>query len=287
MKKYSYLNGVLAFVLVLLMMPLGHSIMVLIEVFLKSDKLLGAALLGILGFVALFWGYKKNEMGTTATVLGFLASIFIWTGWVEFSFVWIAEKNNVLPEMRNGEITTKPEYLVMMSTLGLLLTILAYYFFSRSNCTFFIWFQKIFKIKNQVQSQNANVKSKAVITFMETIVIMWFFYILLLLIYDETILGERHFFTYFVAWGSLFWSMFLFFKLVKIRTFDYSIRYAIPTVVIFWNFIEILGRWNLFKEIWVHPIEHWIEVTLFCAAFLIFFGLIMYNPRFHKKRMLS
>ena len=37
-----------------------------------------------------------------ATLLGLLSGILIWTGWIEFSFVWIAEKQNVDWRKRTG-----------------------------------------------------------------------------------------------------------------------------------------------------------------------------------------
>ena len=44
-------------------------------------------------------------------------------------------------------------------------------------------------------------------------------------------------------------------------------------MVIFWNVVEITGRWNLFKEIWVHPFEHWLENTIILLL-LVFFVVV-------------
>jgi hypothetical protein len=71
----------------------------------------------------------------------------------------------------------------------------------------------------------------------------------------------------------LFWSAFLFLKLIKIKKFDYAIRYVIPTVIIFWNFVEVTGRWDMFKEIWVHPFEHWIANSIILGLLI---GFIIY-----------
>jgi hypothetical protein len=116
-------------------------------------------------------------------------------------------------------------------------------------------------------------KPYALITFMETVMIIWFFYILLLLIYDDQILGDRHPVTAMVAIGSLIWSVILFMNLLRIRSFDYAIRYAIPTVVIFWNVVEILGRWNFLKEIWIYPQEYAFSLGIMtlCLLILIFY----------------
>ena len=268
----SIKTGVFSFLIVLFLMPIGHVLMVLNEKLIPEYKFIGASIIGFTGLLLFFIGIRKNKKPLTATILGLIAGILIWTGWVEFSFVWIAEKLQVAPLIENGEITTKPEYLVMLSSVGLLSTILIMYIFKQSSCTFFNWFQKIGGLKfDKIKAQD---KVWAGITFIETIIILWTFYILLLLVYDKDIAGDRHPITYFVAFGSLFWSAFLCIKLIKIKKFDYAIRYAIPTVIIFWNFIEVTGRWDLFKEIWVHPFEHWIENSIIfglLVGFIVFY----------------
>lgn len=277
-------TGVFSFLIVLFFMPLGHALMVFNEKLFPDYKFIGGATIGFTGLILFFIGIRKNHKPLTSTLLGLIAGILIWTGWVEFSFVWIAEKLEVAPLMENGEIATKPEYLVMMSSLGLLSTILILYFFKQSSCTFFQWFQRLGKIN--LKKTPANEKFWAGITFIETIVILWTFYLVLLLVYDKDIAGDRHPLTYFVTFGSLFWSAFLFMKLIKIKKFDYAIRYAIPTVIIFWNFIEVTGRWDMFKEIWVHPFEHWIAnsiILVLLIGFIIYY-FIENNTRLKEKR---
>lgn len=272
MKIYysPFFKGILSFLIVLLFMPIGHALMVLNEKLMGNNMYYGAFLIGLLGLICLVIGILNNKKQKQATLLGLLAGILIWTGWVEFSFVWIAEKLNVAPLLENGKVATKPEYLVMLSSLGLLLTMLSFFILRASNCKFFIFLQNLLRIKNKLGSENKSSKLYSVITFIETVMILWTFYILLLIVYDNDIAGDRHPITFVVAFGSLLWSIFLFFKLIKISKFDYSLRYAIPTVIIFWNFIEIIGRWNIFDEIWLHPFEHWIENLIILILLLIF-----------------
>lgn len=275
----SIKTGVLSFLIVLFFMPLGHALMVLNEKVIPDYKFLGAGIIGFTGLFLFILGIRKNKNPLTATLLGLIAGILIWTGWVEFSFVWIAEKLGVSPLIENGEIATKPEYLVMLSSVGLLSTIIILYFFKQSSCTFFQWFQRLGKIN--IVKPKAQEKFWTGITFIETIVVLWTFYIVLLLVYDKDIAGDRHPLTYLVAFGSLFWSFFLFLRLIKIQKFDYAIRYAIPTVIIFWNFIEVIGRWDLFKEIWVHPFEHWLENSIILGLLI---GFILYYLIDNKKK---
>lgn len=278
-----YKIGVFAFIIVLLFMPIGHALMVLNEEIFDQNKLIGAFVIGFIGVVCLIYGIIKNDSKSVATLMGMLAGILIWTGWVEFSFVWIAEKLNVAPLMEDGEIATKPEYLVMMSSLGVLVSVLIYFLFSNTKCQFFIWFQKLMKLRAHIKPNDNNSRLGALITFIETIMILWTFYILLLLVYDKDIAGDKHPATYIVAFGSLFWSIYLFLNLIKISDYDYAIRYAVPTVIIFWNFVEVIGRWNLFKEIWVHPFEHWAENTII-GMMLLLFSTYYYYENFKKKK---
>lgn len=278
-------NGVLSFIIVLLFMPIGHALMVLNEHVLVQHKLIGAFIIGLLGILSLAFGVYKDQHKSIATLMGLLAGVLVWTGWVEFSFVWIAEKLKVAPLLENGEVATKPEYLVMLSSVGLLLCILTYFVFTQTKCQFFNWFQQVLKIKKRLVQTVPTKKLLGMTTFIETIMILWLFYIVLLLVYDKDLAGDKHPATYIVAFGSLFWSVYLFTNLVRIKKFDYAIRYAIPTVIIFWNFVEVLGRWNLFKEIWVHPFEHWVENSIILVLLVVFTAYYLYEN--HHKRNLA
>lgn len=282
MKLRRLIIGIFSFAIVLLLMPLGHALMILTEHLVVIPKYIGAFGIGLLGLLFLFLGVRKNGKDSTATILGLLAGVLVWTGWIEFSFVWVAEKLNVPALLENGEVVTKPEYLIMPSSLGLLLTLLLYFLFTQTKCQFFKWFQAVFKIKNHIKSNPSNGKPIAVITFVESIMILWTFYLLLLLVYDNDIFGDNHPVTYLVAFGSLFWSLYLFLNLIKINRFGYAIRYAIPTVIIFWNVVEILGRWNLFDEIWIKPFEHWLEILIITLLFLGFVGYYILENRSEK-----
>lgn len=278
---YSFRIGLVAFLIVLFLMPIGHALMVLNEIILQEHKFLGAFSIGIIGLILMIIGLIKNHHRNTATVLGFLAGVLIWTGWVEFSFVWVAEKLNVAPLMEGEVIKTKPEYLVMLSSLGLLCSTILLFIFSKTKCTFFAWIQKFFKLKSYINNNKSSIKPLAITTFIETIMLLWMFYLVLLVVYDNDIAGDRHPATFIVAIGSLIWSIYLIFKLLRITKLDYAVRYAITTVIIFWNFVEIMGRWNLFEEIWVLPIEYIFENV---AIVLALVGVSLYYLRFRKKR---
>ncbi|MCD6596886.1 MAG: hypothetical protein J7L04_04320, partial [Bacteroidales bacterium] len=229
-------------------------------------------LLGLIGFILIIWGAVVNQ-DTKSTFLGLFGGLFIWTGWIEFAYVYFANRFEVAPLMENGEVVTKPEYLIMPSSIGFWVVMMLFYLFStKSGCRFFNWLQVKLRIRKATKLQPLT-HNFAITTFVELTALLWTFYLVLLFVYDPHFIGDRHPVTYIIAFGSLLWSGYLFTKLLRIRVLGYAIRYAIPTVIIFWNFVEILGRWNLFKEIWVEPGKYTKEIVV---IFIIFVGLLMF-----------
>jgi hypothetical protein len=273
------LTGVLAFVVVLLTMPLGHAAMILMEKFFGEQHVITAALLlGFVGLVLLIWGILSPKE-SRGTFLGLFAGLFIWTGWIEFAFVYYAHRFGVEPLVVNGEVVTKPEYLIMPSSIGFWAILMIYYFFgTRTGCKFFTWLQKTLKLSKKVEFRPV-VRNVAMTTFMEITALLWTFYLVLLILYDERFFGDRHLVTYIVAFGSLLWFLYLFLRLIKITKLAYAIRYAIPTVIIFWNFVEILGRWDIFKEIWVEPQQYWLEMLITLLVFIALTIISLFERR--------
>lgn len=276
------LIGIVAFLIVLLTMPLGHAAMIIMEKSFGHEYIYHAALLlGIIGFSLIVWGVIINKE-TKSTFLGLFGGLFIWTGWIEFAFVYYANRFHVAPLMENGEIVTKPEYLIMPSSVGFWAILMMFYFLSsKSGCKFFNWFQKKLKVRNTVKLKPVS-HNFTMTTLMELTAILWTFYLVLLFIYDSNFLGDRHPVTYIIAFGSLLWSGYLFTRLMKINKLGYAIRYAIPTVIIFWNFVEILGRWDIYKEIWIEPGKYWFEMII---IFIVFVLLILITTFERKKRI--
>ncbi len=275
--------GIIAFTTVLLTMPLGHAFMIAMEKTLGDKYVFQAALiLGFVGLLVLVWG-MLNKKNIVATLLGLVAGLMIWTGWIEFAFVYFAHKLDVQPLIKNGEEVTKPEYLIMPSSIGFWAVVMIYYFLgTKTGCTFFNWFQKRIKISS-LKPLKPVTYNPAIVTFMEINMILWTFYLLLLFVYDDAFMGDQSIMAHVVAYSSLLLSLFLFTKLIKKQDMAYAIRYAIPTVIIFWNFVEILGRWDVLKEIWVEPFKHSVEMLLFLAVIIILLIIIFLEKKLKKK----
>ncbi len=284
MKIGKPFTGIIAFAIVLLTMPLGHALMILMEKTLGHEYVFQAALgLGFIGLILLFIGIIASK-NLLSTLLGLFAGLFVWTGWVEFAFVYFAHRFNVAPLMEAGEVVTKPEYLIMPSSIGFWAIIMLYYFFgTKTGCTFFTWFQKRMNITN-VKKLTPAVRNVAITTFMELNMLLWTFYLLLLFVYDKEFIGDNSITAHVVAYGSLLISLYLFIKLIKKNNMAYAIRYAIPTVIIFWNFVEILGRWDIFKEIWVHPLEYATEMIAFAVVIVILLIIVAFEQKRTKQK---
>ena len=282
------LTGILAFIIILLTMPLGHALMIITEhVFGEVYVYTAAFILGSIGVALLIIG-MKSENETGATFLGLFAGILIWTGWIEFSFVFFANHVGVQPLIENGEVVTKPEYLILPSSIGFMAFMFIYFLFNRhTQCNFFRWLQRNLKINFVNRKPPEKDRSFALITATEIITIMWTFYIVLMLIYDNKIFGDYHPVTYVFAFGSLLWSFYLFINLLKITKMGYAIRYGIPVVIIFWNVVEILGRWDIYDEIWVKPLEYKLEILSILIVLLFLGAILIYENRNKKHNKLN
>ena len=262
--------GLFAFIVVFLVQGLGHTVMILMETLFGEEYVFQSAfVMGLFGAWLLFIG-MKNPKEVPATWIGFFAGTFLWTGWVEFSFVAYAWHLDIPPLLDEaGEIATKPEYLLMSSSLGVLMATLVYFLLNpETKCNFFHWFQRHMKLSTGKPTRGFK-RNFAAITALETIYIIWFFYLALLLIYDESILGERHPVVYGLLFLNTIWAIYLTNRLFRYWRVAAAIRYGIPTAIIAWNSVEIIGRWGLFTEIWIHPLDYWLEMSLVLGAVII------------------
>jgi hypothetical protein len=282
--------GLLAFVIVFVVQALGHTVMIVMEETWPGPRfvLQSAFAMGLFGAVLLWWGMRMtNEVSATWT--GFWAGTCLWTGWIEFSFVWAADFLGVPDYMdpyKPGAIATKNEYLVMMSSIGVMGATLVYFLFNKeTKCNFFVWFQRHLGMGTG-KPNPAHERNFAAITALETIYVIWFFYLLLLFIYDESILGDRHPVTYGIFFLNIIWAVYLFNRLMKFWKVTTAIRYGIPTAIICWNAVEIGGRWHLFTEFWEYPDRFWLELSLITVGVAVAAVLAVRTPA-HKKQELS
>ena len=225
-----------------------------------------------IGFLILFFS-KRITNNATQSIAGLFSGLFFWTG-LEFSLLiaarilGIAKKITVLNGKLIGEYG---EYILMKYSWGFLMIIIAYMLFLEcSRCNFFMYFRRNFNImKGSVAS--GKIDNYAPHTAFMFSTVTWFFYVLLLLAYDEKIFGVYSWFTYGVFFLSFSFSGYLFLKLMQIKGFGPRLRYAIPATMVFWNDIEILAKWRIFQEPWL--ILNPITALIFFGG--LFFGIYL------------
>lgn len=286
-KKYWW-KAIASFLFVLFMMPLGHALMIIMEHGMDETALHYAAFaMGACGMVMVIAGvFAKGD--TAQTLWGLFGGLLFWTGWVEFLFMYYANRFDTRPLLDpvTGEVVTRPEYLILPASFGFwMMVMILYIFCTRNGCNFINWWQKrILGSKKQEIAARPLTRHTSVVTFMELVMILWGSYLLLMFCYDDNFLGDHHPVTLLVGLGCLVGAFFIFAKQLRIPSWGANIRMAIATVIVFWTPVEILGRMNLLEEIWVAPMEHQWEMGLILAAFCLLGGYLWYAAR-RKKRI--
>ncbi|PID94929.1 MAG: hypothetical protein CSA89_00230 [Bacteroidales bacterium] len=287
MNTKTILIGISSFLLVLCTMPLGHGMMILMEHIIDKQYLFYASfVIGAVGLFLTIVGVFVNG-DTKQTIFGLFGGLLFWTGWIEFAYVYYAHRFDIKPliDATTGEIITKPEYLIMPSSIGFWVIFIVLYTFSiKTGCNFFNYIQKkLFKNSNTKIEIKPIARHTSLVTFMELNLLLWTSYLLLLFCYDDNFLGDTHPITTAVAAICLVGSIYMFIKQLKYKKWGYAIRYSIATVIVFWTFVEVLGRRNIFQEIWVHPLEYQNEMIAILIAFIGLWGVLIYNSK-HKKQ---
>ncbi|MDR0186636.1 hypothetical protein FIN92_08645 [Prevotella brunnea] len=269
-KKIYIWRTFISFLLVLFAMPLGHALMILMEKFMNEEAMhTGGFALGAIGLVMVVMGVLVKG-DTRQTLWGFFGGLLFWTGWVEFLFLYYARRYGVQPEIENGVVVTKPEYLIMPASFGMWIMVMTMYVFCTKNgCDLITWIQKVcFRSKRKEIAVQPMTRHTSIVTFMELNMILWAMYLLLMFCYDKTFLGDHHPITFLVGVGCLVGSVFMLRHQLHIAAWGANIRMAIATVIVFWTPIEILGRINFFKEFWVEPEKYAWQLAVILIVFL-------------------
>lgn len=305
-----------SFFIILLLMPLGHALMIIMEHLLSPTVLhFSAFAMGFLGLIVTIWGvFVKGD--TKQTCLGITGAMLFWTGWVEFLFAYYAQRYGVQCDLvGNGIVQTateyvngvgvnhtftingtplddfsraelkeirgsRPEYLIMPATFGMwMMFIVMYVFCTRTGCDFIRWIQNHCGVKDRVELRPMAHHS-SIVVFMEWNIMMWGLYLLLMFCYDPVFLGSSHPVTYLIAVGCLIGSALMVKKQLHIGSWGRNIRMALATVIVFWTAVEVAARNGFFKEIWVDPAHHVMEMVLILVVFVI---LIVGCSLYHGK----
>ena len=278
--------GIVVVVIMILGIGLAHALMRAIEESLGRDNTyIASVFMGLVAIIVLWYGVKSKSENF-ATWIGFFTGIVIWMTWVEFFYMYYGRKNfGLMPRVENGEVTTEPEYLIMLGTVGVLAFMLAYYIFDKdTRCNMFVWIQNRLGLREGLGpgTKTARDRNYAIITFMETIYVTWFCYAWNLVVFDPAFVGfgESAFYaevaTVFV---SITWGGYCFSRLLKYRRTSTAVRYGLPTANILWISVEISSRWGVLTEIWLYPGEYTAELLTILTAFSVLTIMIYRAPK--------
>ena len=283
--KTNWWKAIASFLVVLFTMPLGHALMMIMEKTITPVALhYSAFLMGLVElFIVITGVFVKGD--TKQTVFGLIGGLLFWTGWVEFLFQYYATRWGTQPEIVNGEVVTKPEYLILPASFGMWMMMTLYIFSTKNGCNFINWWQRrlLGSRKNEFGAR-PRTRHTSLVTFMELNMILWASYLLLMFCYDSNFLGDRHPVTSIVAAGCLLGSIFIFKKQLRLSSWGANIRMAIATVVVFWVPVEVLGRLDFFREFWVEPQEYATQMICILVVFLMLLVYIVVAARKQKNK---
>ncbi len=272
--KPPYL-GILAYVTVGIWTPLAHALMVTHDNILTGGaQYFSASLIGLLGFILIWIGLKKDEL--TATCFGFMGGNLVWLGWFEHGFHLFAELFDPAPVTWQGIEILSPELQIIQASGIMYMAVLFFLGLNKdTRCRMFKWFHRNAKLKPEMPTVGY-VQQYSRITAMETVFISWFFYILIITLFDPRILGPYHPVTYAVFYGFMVWGLYLlFFKMLQQRDMAFAIRYAIPANAVLWLCFETASAWGWYTELWVKPFDYPVFNIVLLAVFIA--GGVMLN----------
>ena len=258
---------------------IGHISMVLIEKYnpaIKFDFGWGCAIVGIL--IIYMTRFMKSD--SWQSFWGVLGGLGMWFAF-EYSLMYGGDRMGVTYTF-NGSY---PEYRVMKWTFMILVMVFTYLLFQESvrcNCIFYLR-RKLKLMRGAIAT--GKVSNYGPRTAFEYIMVTWTFYILLMIGYDEQLFGPQSWFIYIMFLASFSVFFYLCYKLLGYDKYGANLRYAIPTVTILWNDVEILAKWGMLKEPWVHI--NWPIMSVIIAGFCISTYLIVKDLRKRKEDMIE
>ena len=214
-----------------------------------------------------FSRFTKNNV--LQTLMGIFAGFCAWFT-VELGLTMAARQLGVAKrfDIYNSMIIgTHGEFVLLKYSWVFLVPVLLYLLFQESvRCNMFVFLRRQFNLmRGAVATGRIDNYAPRVAFFFSSAV--WFFYVVLLLAFDERIFGATSWFTFLVFFICFSCSGYLFYRLLKQASFGANLRYAIGVALVFWTDIEILEKWGAMKGPWLTYQPH--TVVIFITALLL------------------
>lgn len=275
MTRKSAFRGTMSFLAILLLMPLGHAFVILMKNHLSSQALfIGAFCLGFLGLIFAVSGNRLKSQAMQV-LTGAFGAVLFWGAWVEFIFISYGESLQVPPLMQGGEVYTKPEYLMMPTSLPFAaLAFVMYVFMARTRWGVILVIRKWLGINTEYDESRSYASIQA---FIDLLLLIWWAYLILLVEFDPSLLGLHHPVTMISSTICLIAGLILLVRSLSAPSWVSALRQAIVTVCVLWTYIEVMIKLRLFTEVWVYPEKYILEMILLLVAFVVVLLLISYN----------
>jgi hypothetical protein len=262
-------GGLLALLVVLCGLALGHTLVVLQSQMTAESVPLDTAIsmaLGIIGVCLVWRGLNRPEH--QATLLGYLGGNLIWVGFFEWTWKYFGEWLKLEPVTDKGMPILMPGLLMIQATSLIVIVLLVFFGANKdTRCRMFMWFHRNFRLRPGRMTAGYQ-RQHARTTAIETVFLIWFIYLCAITINDPRLIGYDSIAAMVITVGFVFWGLYLVGKLTKIRGRGAAFRYAIPTGNILWLPIEGFSRWGLYPEVWVKPLQYSVLMTCVLLMFI-------------------
>jgi len=276
--KSLFYTGV-SLVWIFALAAIAHIVMVLIEKHNPVIKYNYAWCCAIIGFLTIYMTRWCKRDGWQS-FWGVFGGLGLWFAW-EYSLMYAGHRTGVTYTF-NGSY---PEYRLMEWSLMAFLMVFTYLMFQESvRCNFIYFLRRKLRLMRGVVA-TGKVDNYGPRTAFEYIGITWAGYLLLMIAYDDQIFGPHSWFCYALFFVSFSVFFYLVYKLIGYDKFGANLRYSIPTVTVLWNDVEILAKWGMLKEPWVHI--NWKIMSVIIAGFAISTYLIVKDLRRKKEGMIE
>jgi cbb3-type cytochrome oxidase subunit 3 len=260
------MKGLLAFITVLFVMPLGHAATVLV-LKLPHAWHLPMAAGGVLAAVIIIYLTKYIASPGRETCVGMLAGVLLWAALVEIGVHEGADAINIT------------ERKAMEFSLAILIPLLIYFVFNENlKCNLFVELRKRLHTSRNTAPEIA-IDHWGPRVAVKMFLMIWIGHLILFFGYDEDFFGPQGIFCKMVFVVCLLGGSYLFYRLTKAGEMDCAFRYAMPTVVVLWSCVELLVKWKIFSEPWIT-----LNPLFLAVVALVFIALIIFIMRSERRK---
>jgi hypothetical protein len=215
---------------------------------------------------------------------GFMAWITVEHGLIVASRrLGIARRLDIIDGKLAG---TRGEFVLLEYSWVFLFLVLLYLLFQEGvRCPLFLFLRRRFNLMRGAAATGRIDNYAPRVAFFYTSSI-WTFYVILLLAFDEAIFGIHSWFAYVFFGICLVSTVYLLFRIVRLKSPGAILRYAIGVTLVLWSTVEFFIKWRMVSGMWAD----WgpASISLFSAAlFLSVFVIIRQSRKRSAQRPAS